>query len=172
MIVLCNTLLMLPAKKEEENAGPQLTVRLLQTDYWPERRMLLTPLMGATEDEMCSWAGLSPEKWPKRYLAVVCFARAWRLIRILRSYILPSQVQRKWDAFATSYALANPERRIQYIPHMARSFHRSSSLLCENDITLPSGNSQDPNDLGGAALPIPLPCHHSHDVRALSFLIQ
>jgi len=39
---------------------------------------------------------------------------------MVRSYVLPSSVQQKWDAFAAAYLAENPQKRLQYIPHMVR----------------------------------------------------
>jgi hypothetical protein len=42
------------------------------------------------------------------------------VMMVVRSYVLPSSVQQKWDAFAAAYLAENPQKRLQYIPHMVR----------------------------------------------------
>lgn len=42
-------------------------MRVLEADLWPERRMLLTPMKGATDAYMRAWRGVSLAKWPKRF---------------------------------------------------------------------------------------------------------
>jgi hypothetical protein len=103
-----------------------VSVRLLAADLWPRRRIVPASIkQQLTDADMRSWRGVPLASWPRRYPVTPHSGTSAhnRWLRDspptrTRSYVLPSQVQQKWDAFAAAYVAENPQKRLQYVPHM------------------------------------------------------